>query len=203
MSTEGQDLPDTAERSTDPPTPARVYDPAAPTWGKRLGWIAFALFLLAANFLWVWTCSSQASERLQRKMKAEAFQMIAAIREAEEAHRKEASSYLSSSEDENDFYPPPVNEPTAQGFTPKRDKQQLWTRLEVKPPSEKLYCGYVVISGPAGSLMAAGPRGRALLGNPAPSKPWYYIRAHCSFGGGRRLLFETTSLSGKIVEGKN
>ncbi|MFH2007842.1 MAG: hypothetical protein ABI333_14765 [bacterium] len=204
MSPKGQELSDSAEQLTEPPLPPRHYAPAAPTWGKRLAWIAFAVFLLTVNFLWVWTCSSRASRRLQRQMKAEAHQMIAAIREAEEAHLREASGYLSSSErDEDDFYPPPLAEPTPQSFTPKRDHQRRWGALGVKPPSDKLYCGYVVISGPAGNLTAAGRRGRALLGAPAPDRPWYYIRAHCSVGGGTRLLFETTSLSKKIVEEKN
>ena len=127
--------------------------------------------------------------------KSEVFSMIAAIKSAQEAYKAERSHYVSTGTSEQDYYPQlGSNEPTLKVWNPASDGRAAWRDLSVSVPKDKLYCGYVVISGVAGSLQGAGPRGQTLFDNKAPNRPWYYIRAECDFDGKGKpnATFETT-----------
>ncbi len=136
--------------------------------------------------------------RYARKAKtSEVYAMIAAIKQAEESYKAETGSYLSTGATENDFYPvlgSKGTEPTLKPFDVNNAPDSRWKDLNVSAPSKNLYCGYVVIAGPAGAWGSAGARGQTLFGGKLPTTPWYYIRATCDLDGksGTNSFYETT-----------
>ena len=130
---------------------------------------------------------------IHKSYTSEVYAMIAAMKQAEEAYKAETGQYVSTGSSENDFYPrlATSGEPKKKLFQPSTAG---WRALNVSPPAKYLYCGYVAIAGPAGSLANAGPAGKALFGNQVPQTAWYYIRATCDLDGNPAVnsIFETT-----------
>jgi len=113
----------------------------------------------------------------------EVMALIAEIKTKEEAYRAENGAYLSTTNvGEDDFFPAliPGSEPKPKLLgTPPAG----WTAVGIAPQRSQLYCGYVVVAGPANSFTgptaSAGTEGQALFGGTAPTVPWFYIRATC------------------------
>ena len=114
----------------------------------------------------------------------EVMAMIAEIKTKEEAYRAENGAYLATTAtNENDFFPALVagSEPKPKAIA---GAPASWAALGLAPQRSQLYCGYVVLAGPAGSFTGpsgsvAGSEGQALFLGTAPTVPWYYIRATC------------------------
>jgi prepilin-type N-terminal cleavage/methylation domain-containing protein len=128
--------------------------------------------------------------------KAEAISMIGELKAKEEAFRAENAMYLPTDTAETNLYPAlgSCTEPCAKSL-PLRNTWSgagaplvNWNSLGVNPSRAQLYCGYVVIAGPAGSWTSttptstAGPIGQGAVGGTAgtpPTTPWYYVMAVC------------------------
>jgi len=188
------DQRDGSERSeTSPP-------PYPRTVGGVVVWIGVAVALLGYVGFSVYRKAKRFEGVARRGAEREARVTIARLRAAQTTYRSEHGVYLATtSRGENDFYPAPAPEPKRRRFQPRIDRRPGWAVLAPAMPRERLYCGYVIVAGPAGSLARAGPHGRGLFANRPPSTPWYYIRARCIQGAGRVLVFESTSASERIV----
>lgn len=181
-------------------TPKKAPKPYPRTvWGLLL-WFGIALALIGYVSYRVYEASQRFKKASGPTTKREAHTTLGKLRAAEAAYRADHGVYLATtSHGEKDFYPAPGPEPQRRKFQPHKDGRPGWTRLAAAMPRGLMYCGYVVVAGPAGSLAKAGPRGRALLGNRPPATPWYYILTECIQGEGKVLRFATTSTSDKIT----
>ena len=115
-----------------------------------------------------------------RKAKgAEVNAVFAELRQRQEEYHLANGVYFSTGTAETDTFP----------ATPGRTAQLVtappasWTTLKVRLSNEKLYCGYVVIAGAAGTATGLGTKaGEFGLVN-APATDWYYLLAHCDLDG--------------------
>src|SRR5262245_50676346 len=113
--------------------------------------------------------------------KAEVVAMFGEIRTREEAYRAEFSTYLSTTNDEDDFWPKlGAGEPKAKDWT--GGAPASWTSLTLRPGKSQLYCGYTVVAGAPNSLLGAGARGTGGFAT-VPTQPWWYASATCDNDG--------------------
>jgi prepilin-type N-terminal cleavage/methylation domain-containing protein len=124
---------------------------------------------------------------------AEVYAVMGEFRGKEEAYRAESSTYVSTTAiGETDFYPALL----ATGLEPKAKFWNIvgttppgWTTLGINPGKTQLFCGYVAVSGQAGSWGAlAGSLGQQLWNSgaangPPPTTPWWYVNASCDNDG--------------------
>lgn len=109
----------------------------------------------------------------------EAAAMLAEFRMKEEAYKAENSVYLSTGADETALYPALASsgEPRAKTVT----RPATWVTLGIQPTRSQLYCGYVVVAGAAGTAVPG--LGTPILGNTAPTVPWWYAVGVCNNDG--------------------
>ena len=190
-----------------PPTeqdePRRSGDSPKPyprTVGGFFVWIGVAVLFSGLVALDVYRKARRFKGKSHQWAVTEARATIPKLRARQETYRAKHGTYLSTtSKGEDDFYPAPGPEPQRRPFQPSIDERPAWAKLSPAMPKKVMWCGYVIVAGPAGSLAKAGPRGKALFANRPPPDPWYYIRARCIQGAGKVLLFESTSTSKQIV----
>jgi len=192
-------MTDTSTKPKVPSKDSKDLPPYPRTAGGVVVWIVIAAAMLGAISLSIYRSGQLFKGDAHRWAEKEARTTIAKLRLAEEAYRSKHGVYLATtSRDENDLYPARGPEPHRRFFQPMLDDRVGWTVLTGAMPEKRLFCGYVIVTGPAGSLAKAGPRGKALFGNRPPSKPWYYIRARCIQRRDKILIFESTSESDRI-----
>ena len=138
---------------------------------------------------------------------AEVYAMFGEFRAKEEAYRAETSRYVTTTAvGETDYYPALLAtglEPKAKFWgPPNATPPASWTTLGINPGKTQLYCGYVAVSGPAGSWGAfAGPMGEKFRNSgaigPPPATPWWYVNASCDNDGNAttNATFTTASSS--------
>jgi len=162
--------------------------------------VGLAVLLLSLVNLDVYRKGKRFKIKSRQWAQQEARTTIAKLRVQQEAYRAEHGVYLgTTTEGEDDLYPAPGSEPQRRRFQPRIDHRAAWAILAPAMPKTQMWCGYVIVAGPAGSLAPAGPRGKSLFANRAPSVPWYYIRAQCIQGEGKVLVYETTSASDQLI----
>lgn len=141
---------------------------------------------------------------------AEVYATMGEFRNKEEAYRAEFSQYASTGPDESvtSFYPVLLGkgvEPHPKTVAPL---PAAWTTLGINPGRSQLYCGYVAISGAAGT-MVTGARGSLVFSQYAsstPTTPWWYVVATCdndSDGNVAHNAYFTTSSSSTVVVTEN
>jgi type II secretory pathway pseudopilin PulG len=130
---------------------------------------------------------------LRHSAKSEVYAMLGEIRTKEEAYLAEFSAYVtathtSGGSTETDVHPAllgPAEFKTKAWGTPG-DVRWGSAGLGINPPRSQLYCGYVVISGAAGSAApGSGTAGASILANVTTGGtipvPWFYARGCCDF----------------------
>jgi prepilin-type N-terminal cleavage/methylation domain-containing protein len=114
---------------------------------------------------------------------AEAAAMLGELRNREEAYRAEFGSYLATGTSETNVFPAvgaTCAEPCAKAATTGAGATvpAQWTTLGVNTQKSSLYCGYVVITGAAGTA-PTGTLGQNQLGTANINNPWWYAVAIC------------------------
>ncbi len=191
-----------SNNAQDTPEKKGAATPAYPrSWVGWVVWIGFATALMLYVSLWsVYRSAKRFKIESRKTAVTEARTTIAKLHKAQEAYRAKHGVYLATTlKGEGDFYPAPDPEPRRRRFLPRTDGRTAWAQLRSAMPKVRMYCGYVIVAGPAGSLAKAGPRGKALFDNRPPKAPWFYVRAECIQGEGKILHFESSSASKKIL----
>lgn len=190
----------TTTQRSDPDKRKTPLPPYPRTIGGLVFWIGIAAAMLGTISFSIHRSGQRFKRESLRWAEQEARATIAKLHVAEAAYRGKHGVYLATtSRGEDDLYPAPGPEPRRRLFQPLVDGRQAWTLLMSAMPRKRLFCGYVIVAGPAGNLANAGPRGKALFANRPPSQPWYYIRARCIHRRDKILNFESTSESDRIV----
>jgi prepilin-type N-terminal cleavage/methylation domain-containing protein len=121
---------------------------------------------------------------------AEAMAMLGEIRNREEAYRAEFGTYLNTNTSaESSIFPAvgtcsqagavePCVKSASQSALPPATPPAGWSALGINPQKNQLYCGYVAISGAAGTA-PTGTIGLQQLGSANLSSPWWYAIAIC------------------------
>jgi hypothetical protein len=192
-----------SDTPTEQDKPRRSGAPSKPyprTVGGFLVWIGVAVLFSGLVALDVYRKARRFKGKSHQWAVAEARATIPQLRARQETYRAKHGVYLSTiTRGEDDFYPARGSEPQRRRFQPLIDQRPAWALLTSAMPKTQLWCGYVIVAGPGGSLAKAGPRGKTLFGNRPPPNPWYYIRARCIQGEGKVLKFESTSTSKWVV----
>jgi prepilin-type N-terminal cleavage/methylation domain-containing protein len=120
--------------------------------------------------------------RQTRKSRATEVQAVfAELRNREEQYHLENGVYFSTGATEGDVFPAAPG-PHSQDFS--IDTQPAdWQPLRVKPPMQRVYCGYVVIAGRGGDDSNLGAKAADFGFAAAPATDWYYLLAHCDLDG--------------------
>jgi prepilin-type N-terminal cleavage/methylation domain-containing protein len=119
---------------------------------------------------------------------AEANDMLASIRTAEESFLAENGSYINVSKalEPPNMYPQPspVGTITTQWGGPCNSCTGSWTNINVAPNAPVLF-GYAVIAGPAGggTLPAISWNGQPVSLTALQAQPWYVAEAYCDLDG--------------------
>jgi hypothetical protein len=117
--------------------------------------------------------------------------MLGELRNREEAYRAEFSAYVPTGAGESNLFPAvdgSCAEPCAKPATVPAGATVPATWLPtngglgINTGKSSLYCGYVVLSGAAGTA-PTGALGVQLLGNAVITTPWWYAVAVCDNDG--------------------
>jgi hypothetical protein len=192
-------MSDTSVQPGAPDKGRKDLPPFPRTAGGVVLWVFIAAAMLGTISFSICRSGQRFKGDSRRWAEQEARTTIAKLHLAEEAYRSRHGVYLATTtRGEGDLYPAPGPEPRRRFFQPMLDDHVGWSVLTPAMPEKRLFCGYVVVAGPAGSLANAGPRGKKLFDNRPPPKPWYYIRAQCIQRRDKILIFESTSKSDRI-----
>ncbi len=192
-------MSDTSPQRSKPDPDPKVIAPYPRTVGGLILWVGIAAAMLGTISFSIHRSGQRFKKESRQWAEQEARATIAKLHLAEAADRSQHGVYLATtSRGEDDLYPARGPEPRRRRFQPLVDELPAWTVLMPAMPLKRLFCGYVIVTGPAGSLANAGPRGKVLFANGPPSKPWYYIRARCIQNRDKILIFESTSESDRI-----
>ena len=116
-------------------------------------------------------------EASKSKAEGEVSALFAELRVREEAYHLENGAYLSTGATESDLWPATPSK-TARSIYPL---PATWTSLKVIPPSQNIYCSYVVRAGAPGG--AAGATATGTFGFVVPNQNWFYVLARCNMDG--------------------
>jgi len=192
-------MSDTSPQRKAPEHGNKDIPPYPRTVGGLILWVVIAAAMLGTISFSIYRSGQRFKMDSRRWATQEARTTIVRLHAAEEAYRSRHGVYLATTtRGEDDLYPAPGPEPRRRPFQPLVDELPAWSILMPAMPLKRHYCGYVIVTGPAGSLANAGPRGKKLFAKGAPSKPWYYIRARCIQRRDKILIFESTSESDRI-----
>ena len=114
------------------------------------------------------------------KMEAEVGSVFAEIRTKLEGYKVEYGTYISSGADETAYAPTGTLGSTKRSWPVTLPSGLV--AIKFVPPDTKVYCGYVVIAGPAGGG-TVGPLGASFGMAASPVANWYYILAQCNVDG--------------------
>ncbi|MBI5487764.1 MAG: hypothetical protein HY905_10565 [Deltaproteobacteria bacterium] len=97
----------------------------------------------------------------------------------EDAYRAEFATYLSTGT-EGTYWPSEI--PRTGIEVDDSSVPQKLKELGFRPLA-KVWCGYVVVAGPAGSAEGMGPIGRRVFRDAIPEDDWYYVVGRCDQDG--------------------
>ena len=139
------------------------------------------------------------TRHVQKARSSEVAAIFAEMKLREEAFKLENEEYLSTGEDDDDYFPtdtPPGENPQTYDLADSSEPPEpqdakypgpSWVTLKMKPEKSELYCVYVAIAGAANEIGIAGPKAQADFdfgGDIAvPAAAWYYLMAECDFDG--------------------
>jgi prepilin-type N-terminal cleavage/methylation domain-containing protein len=169
---------------------------------RRSGFTLVELMIVVAIFSVLMAVAGTAYRKyMDSGRTAEVYAMMGELRSKEEAYRAENSTYIGDTVDENNLFPAllAAGEPAAKVWT--TSTPAYWTTLGINPSKAQLYCGYVVIAGPAGGWNNAGTNGKNIFNNVAPTIPWWYVNAACDNDGqgAPNATFTTSSATTSVV----